>query len=154
MIFGLNDRWVPQDSCVGRASSSNNFSQRERPTFEIGSSFSWWWFESKTIGVCLIASRRPIGTREIPFSRSNYRRWDMGRPWHEVSGSLASGWRRTTSPCQKDNCKRKCMLIVYWGIHGITHYWWFPKDSVLNSPFVKECFVHSLRKCSQIPKNS
>jgi hypothetical protein len=30
------------------------------------------------------------------------------------------------------------MLIVFWGIHGIAHYCWFPKDSTLDSPFFYE----------------
>jgi hypothetical protein len=29
----------------------------------------------------------------------------------------------------------KRMLIIFWGIHGIEHYCWLPKDSTLNSPF-------------------
>jgi hypothetical protein len=31
----------------------------------------------------------------------------MGLPWREASDDLASGWRRMTSPCQKNNYKRK-----------------------------------------------
>jgi hypothetical protein len=47
----------------------------------------------------------------------------------------------------------KCMLIVFWGIHGIAHYCWLPKDKILDSAFfVKKFLVPSLRKCSQIPK--
>jgi hypothetical protein len=43
----------------------------------------------------------------MTFSRSNSMRWDIGLPWHEARDYLASGWRRTNSPCQKDNCKGK-----------------------------------------------
>jgi hypothetical protein len=107
MVFGSNDCWVPQDFWIDGASPSDDFSQHEKPTFQMDFSFSWWWFDSKTIGGCLTTCRRPAGTREMPFSRSNYRRWDMGLPWHEGRDCLASGWRRTTGPCQKDNCKRK-----------------------------------------------
>jgi hypothetical protein len=32
----------------------------------------------------------------------------------------------------------KCMLIVFWGIHGIVHDCWLPKDSTLDSPFFCE----------------
>jgi hypothetical protein len=27
----------------------------------------------------------------------------------------------------------KRMFIVFWGIHGIAHYCWLPKDDILNS---------------------
>jgi hypothetical protein len=30
------------------------------------------------------------------------------------------------------------MPLVLWGIHGIAHYCWFPKDSTLDSPFFCE----------------
>jgi hypothetical protein len=30
----------------------------------------------------------------------------------------------------------KCMLIVFWGIHGIARYCWLPKDSTLDSSFL------------------
>jgi hypothetical protein len=39
---------------------------------------------------------------------------------------------------KKTTASEKCMLIVCWGIHGITHYCWLPKDSTLNSPFFCE----------------
>jgi hypothetical protein len=61
------------------------------------------------------ASRRPAGTREMPFSRSNCRRWDMGLPWHEARDDLACIWYRITSPCQKDNCKRKVHADRFMG---------------------------------------
>jgi hypothetical protein len=32
----------------------------------------------------------------------------------------------------------KRMLVIFWGIHGIAHYCWLPKDSTLNSPFFCE----------------
>jgi hypothetical protein len=115
MVFRSNDRWVPHDSYVDGASPSNHFSQHEKPTFQMGSVFSWWWFESQTIGWCLTAFRCPAGTREMPFSRSNSRRRDMGLPWHEARDYLASGWRRTTSPRQKDNCRRKAHADHFLG---------------------------------------
>jgi hypothetical protein len=153
MAFGSNDRWVPQASCVDCAVPSNHFSRHWKPTFQMDSSFSWWRFESKTIGGCTTASRRPAGTREMPFSRSNYRTWDMGLPWHEARDCLASGWHRTTSPCQKDNCKRKRMLIRFWGIHGVTYYCWLPKDNALDSPFFcKEVLSPLAQKMQQNSK--
>jgi hypothetical protein len=115
MVFGSNNRWVPQDSCVDGASPSNHFSQHGKPTIQMGSSFSCWRFESKTIGGCPTASRCPAGTREMPFLSSNYRKWGTGLPGHEVRGYLASGWRRTTSPCQKDNCKIKVHAGCFLG---------------------------------------
>jgi hypothetical protein len=30
------------------------------------------------------------------------------------------------------------MLIVFWGIHGMAHYCWIPRDSTLDSPFFCE----------------
>jgi hypothetical protein len=53
------------------------------------------------------ASRRLAGTKETPFSRFNYRRWDTSPPRHAASEYLASRWCRTACPSQKDNCKRK-----------------------------------------------
>jgi hypothetical protein len=32
----------------------------------------------------------------------------------------------------------KRMLIIFWGIHGIAHDCWLPKDSTLDSPFFWE----------------
>jgi hypothetical protein len=29
----------------------------------------------------------------------------------------------------------KRMLVVFWEIHGIAHYWWRPKDSALVSAY-------------------
>jgi histone-lysine N-methyltransferase SETMAR len=49
----------------------------------------------------------------------------------------------------------KRMLIVFWGIHGIIHYSWLPKDSTLDSPFSCEKILGPLaQKCNQVPKNS
>jgi hypothetical protein len=115
MVFDSNNRWAPQDSRVDGAYPSNRFSQLEKPIFQMGSSFSGWLFEGKTSGGCPTASRRPAGTREMPFSRSNYKRWDMDLPWHEARDYLAAGWRRTTSPCQKDNCRRKAHADCFLG---------------------------------------
>jgi hypothetical protein len=35
----------------------------------------------------------------------------------------------------------KRMLIIFWGIHGIAHYCWIPKNSTLDSPF---CFCEEI----------
>jgi hypothetical protein len=32
----------------------------------------------------------------------------------------------------------KRMLIIFWGIDGVAHYCWLPKDSTLDSPFFCE----------------
>jgi hypothetical protein len=104
------------------------------------------------IGRCSITSRRPAGTREIPFSRSNYRRWDMGLPWHEVRDCLASGWRRTASPYQKTIASEKRMLIVFWGILWIAYYCWLPKDNTLDSPFLYEEVLRPLARSENAAK--
>jgi hypothetical protein len=39
---------------------------------------------------------------------------------------------------KKTIASEKGMLIVFWGIHGIAHYCWLPKDSILDSPFFCE----------------
>jgi hypothetical protein len=124
----------------------------------MGSSFSWWGFKSKTIGWCPTASRHPAGTRERLFSRSNFRRWDTGLPWHEARDSLTFGWGRTISPCQKDNCKRKTHLDRFLGnsrdrTRSMTPGRWHIRFAILLWRSAK-CWVHSLRKCSKIPKNS
>jgi hypothetical protein len=36
---------------------------------------------------------------------------------------------------KKAIASEKCMLIVFWGIHGIANYCWVPKESTLDSPF-------------------
>jgi histone-lysine N-methyltransferase SETMAR len=41
------------------------------------------------------------------------------------------------------------MLIVLWGIHGIAHYCWLPKESILNSPFFYEEVLSSLAQKMQ-----
>jgi hypothetical protein len=138
MVFGSNDRWIPQNSCAARASPSNHFSQHEKPIFQIGSPFSWWWFESKMIEGCPTASRRPAGATKMLFSRSNCRGWDTGPPWHEARDYLASVWRRTTIPCQKTIASETRMLIAFWGIHRIAQCHWLPKDNTLDSPFFCE----------------
>jgi hypothetical protein len=74
----------------------------------------------------------------MPFSRFNYRRWDISLPWHEARDYLASDWCRTTSSCQKNIASEKRILIVFSGIHGIAHYCWLPKDNTLDSPFFCE----------------
>jgi hypothetical protein len=37
---------------------------------------------------------------------------------------------------KKTIASEKCMLIVSWGIHGIVHDCWLPKDSIVDSPFL------------------
>jgi hypothetical protein len=41
------------------------------------------------------------------------------------------------------------MLIVFWGIHGITHYCWLPKESTLDSPFFCEEMLDPLAQKMQ-----
>jgi hypothetical protein len=101
----------------------------------MGFTFSWWWFERKTIRGFPAAFWRPAGIREMPFSRSNSRRRDMGLPWHKARDYLASGWRRTTSLCQKNNCKRKAHAHPFLGNSRDRTLCWLPRDSTLDSPF-------------------
>jgi hypothetical protein len=82
----------------------------------------------------------------MPFSRSNYRRWDISLPWHEAKEYLASGWRRTISPCQKDNCK--------WKAHADhflrnSRYCRLSKDSTLDSWFLCEDLLRPLAQKMQ-----
>jgi hypothetical protein len=71
-----------------------------------------------------------------------------GTAWLSADAELPIHIKRTIA-------SKKRMLIVFWEIHWIVNYGWLPKDSILDSPFfVKKCFLHSLRKCSHIPKIS
>jgi hypothetical protein len=54
-----------------------------------------------------------------------------GAIWLPAEAELPVRVERTVS-------SDKCMLIVFWGIHGNSHYYWLPKDSTLNSPFFRE----------------
>jgi hypothetical protein len=47
-----------------------------------------------------------------------------------VDAELAVGVKGTIA-------SEMCILIVFWGIHGIAHDCWLPKDNTLNS-FVKK----------------
>jgi hypothetical protein len=38
-------------------------------------------------------------------------------------------------PVKRTIASQKHTLIVFWGIHGIAHYCWLPRDSTLDSPF-------------------
>jgi hypothetical protein len=46
----------------------------------------------------------------------------------------------------------KRMLIIFWGIHGIAHAFWLPKDSILDSSFFCEEVLSQLAQ--KIPPNS
>jgi hypothetical protein len=47
------------------------------------------------------------------------------------------------------------MLIIFWGIHGIAHYCWLPKDSTLNSLFSCEQMLRQFaQKMQPNSKNS
>jgi hypothetical protein len=39
---------------------------------------------------------------------------------------------------QRTIASERRMLMVFWGIHGIAHYCWLPKDKTLDSPFFCE----------------
>jgi hypothetical protein len=41
-------------------------------------------------------------------------------------------------PVKRTIASEKCMLIVFWGIHGIAHYCWLPKDRTVDSPLFCE----------------
>jgi hypothetical protein len=53
--------------------------------------------------------------------------------WLPVDAELPVRVERTVA-------SKKRMLIIFWGIHGISYYCWLPKDSTWDSPvFVKKC---------------
>jgi hypothetical protein len=54
-----------------------------------------------------------------------------GAIWLPADAELQVCAKRTTA-------SEKGMLIVFWGIHGITHDCWLPKDNTLDSPFFHE----------------
>jgi hypothetical protein len=50
-------------------------------------------------------------------------------------------WRRDDAEpvrVKRTIANEKRVLIVFYGIHGIAHYCWLPKDGTLNSPFFCE----------------
>jgi hypothetical protein len=51
--------------------------------------------------------------------------------WAYADAELPLGVKRTIA-------SGKRMLIVFWGIRGITHYCWLPEDSTLDSSFLCE----------------
>jgi hypothetical protein len=56
---------------------------------------------------------------------------------------------------EKTVASAKRTLIVFWGIHEITHYYWFPKDRTLNSPlFCEEVLSPFALKMQPNSKNS
>jgi hypothetical protein len=66
--------------------------------------------------------------------------------WLPADAELPVGVKRTIA-------SGKHMLIVFWGIQGIAHYCWLPKDSVLDSPvFCKEVLSPIVQKMQPIPK--
>jgi hypothetical protein len=54
-----------------------------------------------------------------------------GAIWPPADAELLVRVKRTVT-------SEKRVLIVFWGIHGIAHYCWFPKGNTLDSPFVCE----------------
>jgi hypothetical protein len=65
-----------------------------------------------------------------------------GTIWLPVDAELPFHVQRTTA-------SEKRMLIVLWGIHGIAHYCWLPKDSTLDSPFFSEDVLSPLAQKMQ-----
>jgi hypothetical protein len=57
-----------------------------------------------------------------------YREMKPGTIWLPVAAQLPVRAKRTITSEER-------MMIVFWGIHGIAHYCWLPKDSTLDSPF-------------------
>jgi hypothetical protein len=58
-------------------------------------------------------------------------------------------------PVKRTIANEKRMLIVFWGIHGITQDNWLPKDSTLDSPFFCEEVLSPLaQKIQPNSKNS
>jgi hypothetical protein len=54
-----------------------------------------------------------------------------GNIWLPADAELPVRVKRTIA-------SEKPMLTIFWGIHGIAHYCWLPKDSTLDSPFFCE----------------
>jgi hypothetical protein len=70
-----------------------------------------------------------------------------GTVWLPADAELPVRVKRTIA-------SEKCMLIAFWGIHGIAHYCWLPKESTLNSPFFCEEVLSPLaRKMQPNSKN-
>jgi hypothetical protein len=54
-----------------------------------------------------------------------------GTVWLPADAELPVRVKRTIA-------REKRMLIIFWGIHGIAHYCWVPKNSTLDPPFFCE----------------
>jgi hypothetical protein len=54
-----------------------------------------------------------------------------GTVWVPADPELPVRVKRTTA-------SQKRVLIVFWGIHGVAHYFWHSKDSTLDSSFFEE----------------
>jgi hypothetical protein len=54
-----------------------------------------------------------------------------GTIWLPTEAELPVRVKRTIA-------SEKRMLTVFWGIHGIAHYYWLQKDNILDSPFICE----------------
>jgi hypothetical protein len=101
------ERWLSSSRFLRRrCSPSNCFSQHEKPTFQIGSSMSWWWFESKTIG----GPQHPLDVLQAQERCDLRNRITENETWVDLD--MKSG---TTNPCQKDNCKRKVHTDHFMG---------------------------------------
>jgi hypothetical protein len=138
MIFDLNDRWVLQDSCVGGVSPSNHFSRHEKSTFQTGSLFSWWWLRANQLeGVRqlldVLQTQERCYFRDLITGDETWVSFDM-KPrtiWFPADVESLVRVKRTIA-------SEKCMLVVFWRIHGIAHYCWLPKESTLDLPFFCE----------------
>jgi hypothetical protein len=63
--------------------------------------------------------------------------------WLPTDAELSVRVKRTIA-------NEKRMLIVFWGIHGIIHDYWLPKDDTLDLPFFCEEVLSPLAQKMQL----
>jgi hypothetical protein len=138
MVFGSNDRSVPQDSCIDGVSPSDNFSQHAKLAFQMDSSF----LDDDLRAKRLKGARQLLGVLQAQ-ERCHFRDLITGdETWVYPNIKSESIWLPDDAELpirvKRTIASEKGMLIVFWGIHGITHYCWPPKCSTLDSSFFCE----------------
>jgi hypothetical protein len=138
MVFGSNDRWVPQDSCVDGASPSNHFSQHKNRHFKCVPHFLYDDLRSKRLDgtrqlLDVLQAQEWYHFRNlIPGDETRvYLDMKPAAVWFPADAEPLVRLKRTTA-------SEKRILIVFWRSHGIAHSRWLPKDSILDSPFLCE----------------
>jgi hypothetical protein len=139
MVFGSNDRWVSRDSRVDGASPLNHFLQHEKPIFQMGSSFSWWFDDDNLRAKWLEGTRQLLDILQAQ-ERCHFRdliTWD--ETWVYIDMKPGTVWLRADAE-QSVRVKRtiaseKPRRTFFWGIHRIAHYCWLSKGSILDWPF-------------------